>query len=153
MLRREGIIDQALINKLLGSRHSGFSIHHQVRIDRRDQRGQEKLTQYIPKAPFSLEKMRCQPTRRTVIYRSQVHGVLKRSFEAFSVLDGIAAVTAHIPNKGEHLLRYYGWYSNVDRGKRHKAEEPAPHASLGYGRDFPAAGLYPFKQRWAGLIK
>ena len=32
MLRREGKIDDALIKKLLGWRHSGFSIHHQVRM-------------------------------------------------------------------------------------------------------------------------
>ena len=34
----------------------------------------------------------------------------------------LAALTAHIPNAGEHLVRYYGWYSNVTRGKRRKAQ-------------------------------
>jgi hypothetical protein len=40
----------------------------------------------------------------------------------------LGALTAHIPNAGEHLVRYYGWYSNVSRGKRRKAqgEEHAP---------------------------
>lgn len=28
-----------------------------------------------------------------------------------------------IPNQGEHLVRYYGWYSTVSRGKRKKAQE------------------------------
>ncbi len=36
------------------------------------------------------------------------------------VLDWIAEITAHIPNKGEQLVRYYGLYSNVSRGKRKK---------------------------------
>jgi Putative transposase len=36
----------------------------------------------------------------------------------FPVLDWILAITAHIPNKGEQLVRYYGYYSNVSRGKR-----------------------------------
>ena len=56
-----------------------------------------------------------------------MHRVLKRNFEVFPVLDWIAAVTAHIPNKGEHLVRYYGWYSNVNRGKRKQAEEHTPN--------------------------
>jgi hypothetical protein len=42
---------------------------------------------------------------------------------AFGVLDWIATFTAHIPNKGEQLVRYYGYYSNVSRGKRRK-EKP-----------------------------
>ena len=58
-----------------------------------------------------------------------MHPVLKRNFEVFPVLDWIAAVTAHIPNKGERLLRYYGWYSNVNRGKRKRVEEQAQHAA------------------------
>ena len=43
MLRREGKIDDALIKKLSSWHHSGLSIHHQVRIDGRDQDGQKKL--------------------------------------------------------------------------------------------------------------
>jgi hypothetical protein len=30
--------------------------------------------------------------------------------------------THYRPNAGEHLVRYYCWYSNVSRGKRRKAE-------------------------------
>jgi hypothetical protein len=50
----------------------------------------------------------------------------------FPVLDWIAALTAHIPNQGEHLVCYYGWYSNVSRGKRKKGhdQEAAPEGSV-----------------------
>ncbi|MGH7256198.1 MAG: transposase, partial [Nitrospirales bacterium] len=154
MLRREGKIDDALIKRLAGWRHSGFSIHHQVRIDRQDHQGLEKLAQYILRAPFSLQKMRYQPTSKTVIYRSKMHRVLKRNFEVFPVLDWIAAVTAHIPNTGEHLVRYYGWYSNVNRGKRKQAEEHTPHAAPeGIVEIAPPPGSALFKERWAQLIK
>jgi hypothetical protein len=30
----------------------------------------------------------------------------------------LAEVTQHIPDKGEHLVRYYGWYSHRQRGIR-----------------------------------
>ena len=49
--------------------------------------------------------------------------VLKKNFAVFPVLDWIATLTTHIPNKGEQLIRYYGYYSNVSRGKR-KKEKP-----------------------------
>ncbi len=29
----------------------------------------------------------------------------------------------HVPDKGEHLVRYYGWYSNRSRGMRKQLEE------------------------------
>jgi len=154
MLRREGKIDDALIKKLVGWRHSGCSIHHQVRIDGRDQDGREKLAQSILRAPFSQEKMRYHPKSRTVIYRSKMHRILKRNFEVFPVRDWIAAVTAHIPNKGDHVLRYYGWISNVNWGKRKKAEESAQQGSpAGTVESPPPPGSSVFKQRWAELIK
>ena len=45
---------------------------------------------------------------------------IPRNFEIFDPLDFLAEVTQHIPNKGEHQLRYYGWYSNKQRGERNK---------------------------------
>lgn len=32
------------------------------------------------------------------------------------MLDFLAELTQHIPDKGEHLVRYYGWYSHRRRG-------------------------------------
>ncbi len=71
--------------------------------------------------PFSQVKVRYQPRTGTVIYRLKMHPVLNRNFEVFSACDWLAALTAHIPNAGEHLVRYYGWYCNVNRGKCRKA--------------------------------
>ncbi len=98
--------------------------------------------------------MRDHAKSHTVIYRTKMPRVLKRNFEVFPVLDWIAAVTAHIPNKGEHPLRYYGWFSNVNRGKRKKAEEQAQHAAPAGAVEIPPPpGTSVFKQRWAELIK
>ena len=49
----------------------------------------------------------------------------KRNFQIFDPLSracGMAEVTQHIPEIGEHQIRYYGWYSNKKRGQRAKAE-------------------------------
>jgi len=56
MLLQEGKIDEALIKKLLGWRHSGFSIHHQVRINSQDLPVREKLGEHILRSPFSQQK-------------------------------------------------------------------------------------------------
>ena len=48
-----------------------------------------------------------------------------RNFQVFDPLDFLAEVTQHIPDFGEHLVRYYGWYSNKSRGQRAKRQPVA----------------------------
>jgi hypothetical protein len=75
--------------------------------------------------------------------------VLKRNFEVFSACDWLAALTARIRNAGEHLVRHYGWSSNVSRGKRRKAEEEE-RPSIEEPR---AMAPSIAKRAWARLIK
>ena len=35
------------------------------------------------------------------------------NLEVFEPLDFLAEFTQHVPGKGEHQIRYYGWYSNT----------------------------------------
>ena len=151
------------------------------------------------------------------VYHSKMHPVLKRNYEVFSACDWLAALTAHIPNAGEHLVRYpcavrkigdipsrtaqaggeseegrrpaplgrargegralarrpararafpaneaarahekrdlcaaeYGWYSNVNRGKRRKAQENEPPSI----EEFTEVAPSEAKRAWARLIK
>ena len=53
----------------------------------------------------------------------------KRNFQILSPLDFLAEFTQHIPPKGAHLVRYYGWYSNKARGMRRKAAAAEAAAS------------------------
>jgi hypothetical protein len=52
-----------------------------------------------------------------VIYQSK-DGTSTKTFDA---LDWLAQLATHIPNKGEQMVRYYGFYSNKSRGLRKKA--------------------------------
>ena len=54
---------------------------------------------------------------------ADLRGGPRRNFQVFSALDFLAEVTQHIPNKGEHLVRYYGWYSHRQRGMRAKPRQ------------------------------
>ena len=47
-------------------------------------------------------------------------GGASRNFQVFDALDFLAELTQHIPDKGEHLVRYFGWYSYRRRGLRAK---------------------------------
>jgi len=38
-------------------------------------------------------------------------------------LEWLAAMCSHVPNRGEQMIRYYGYYSNVSRGKRKREEQ------------------------------
>jgi hypothetical protein len=82
------------------------------------------LARYIVRACFSQERMIYIPAVDTadgpakVIYRSKD----RRESQTFNALDWLAQLVTHIPNKGEHMVRYYGYYSNKARGMRRKAE-------------------------------
>ena len=128
MLLREMKISGELVDKLLSWKNSGFNIHNQVRIQSHDSHGRESLAQYILHSPFSQGKMTYQQDSQTDLYRSKMNPNHKRNFVLFPVVDWIAEITAHIPNKGAQFAGYYGAYSNVLRGKRKKEkveDEPA----------------------------
>jgi hypothetical protein len=76
----------------------------------------------------------------------------KRNYEVRSPLDFLAEFTQHIPAKGAHMVRYYGWYSNKSRGMRLKAEKalaPQPAVAAEEG----SAPARPCNFTWAKLIK
>jgi hypothetical protein len=64
-------------------------------------------------------------------------------------MEWLAAMCSHIPNRGEKMVRYYGYYSNVSRGKRQKEGSD----------DFIPCILEPqgdektFRRNWARLIQ
>ena len=74
----------------------------------------------------------------------------KRNFQILPAMDFLAEFTQHIPQKGAHLVRYYGWYSNKLRGMRKKKREAevAKHA-------VEEECLFTLRRRacWAILIK
>ena len=122
MLVEEELLAPELARKLLGWKHSGFSVYNGTPLRRDDAASLERVAQYIIRNPFSEQKMVYNAENATVIYRSRMHAKTKRNFEIFSAEEFIAAITQHIPDKGFQMVRYYGWYSNRARGERAKRE-------------------------------
>ncbi|MGI5880653.1 MAG: hypothetical protein ACOX6L_08680 [Syntrophomonadaceae bacterium] len=61
----------------------------------------------------------------------------------------MARLVTHIPNKGEQLVRYYGYYSNKSRGMRKKTETDVEMPSLVESDSTKKA----FRRNWARLIQ
>jgi putative transposase len=147
-LLSERRISEQWVKKLLGRRNSGFNIHNQGQNPKPGQAGAGKLGPVYP--PFSVEKITYQQQSKTVVYRSKMNPVLKKNFAVFPVLDWIATLTTHIPNKGEQLIRHYGYYNNVSRGKR-KKEKPEDKTEISE-IDAPPVSK-ELEKRWSYFIR
>jgi hypothetical protein len=79
------------------------------------------------------------------IYESK-DGKTSKTFEA---LDWLAQLTTHIPNKGEQMVRYYGYFSNKFRGLRKKAGTD-DHVPALIDSDISRKA---FRKNWARLIQ
>ena len=76
----------------------------------------ENLARYIIRASFSQERMTSLRDESKVIYQ----GKDAKKTKTFDALEWLAAMCSHVPNRGEQIVRYYGYNSNVLRGKRKK---------------------------------
>ena len=162
-LQDEGLLSDERTGLLLSWRHTGFSVHNRVRVEPEDQPAVERLARYIMRPPISLERV--QWGGEGVVHYRAKGGHDGRTLpagdaaEAFDPAEFVARVIMHIPEPRRHLVRYYGWYSNVSRGKRRKAEAengevgsagagPASRAARAEARDASA-----LRRSWAQLIK
>ncbi len=132
LLLEAGKIKLELVEQIRSWKHSGFSVDGSVRLVAGDRAGLYRLAQYMARCPFSLARVAKVTDSGQVIYRAEkpecrpfpkpasrdLFGGVPRNFQVFDALDFLAEVTQHIPDKGEHLVRYYGWYSHRHRGLR-----------------------------------
>jgi len=167
----EDKIEPEVVENMRSWSHSGFSVDQSVFLPAGDQAGIERLTQYITRCPFSLARLVKVSDTGQVVYKAEkdscrgfpdptgdgMQAGPKRNFQILAPLDFLAEFTQHIPPKGAHLIRYYGWYSNKTRGMRRKAaaeaaaaEQPAGPSS-GEATDVPSSSRR--RQTWAMLIK
>ena len=119
MLLSRKKITEDLIDMVMKWRHSGFNVFCGDRIQPGDEKAMENLARYIIRASFSQERMTYIPEESKVVYHSKDG----KSEKVFDALEWLAAMASHVPNKGEQMVRYYGYYSNVSRGKRKMLEE------------------------------
>ena len=123
------------------------------------------MIEYFLRCPFSQARMIEVTAEGKVLYKTEHNRLArfpeaasddlvagpKRNFQVFDPLDFLAEVTKHIPDPGEHLIRYYGWYSNKSRGLRAKGQAQVAAAAAPAKSAAPSA--QEARKRWASLIK
>jgi hypothetical protein len=177
---KEGLIRPALVNQMCSWRHSGFHVDRSVHLDRGDRKGIEQLARYMARCPFSLARLVRITGEGKVLYKADkehcqhypapasddLYNGVDRNYQIFEPLDFLAELTQHIPDKGEHLIRYYGCYSNKCRAKAGNppatsAFPATPTASTDQGVPGSPASKPPAaspgdrqaRRRWAVLIQ
>lgn len=158
-------IDLETVASMREWKHSGFSIHNSVRLEAGDTQGIQGLVEYIARCPFSLGRMVKLTEDDRVVYRAghpqcipfpklgheeTLNAGMRRNYQVFDPLDFLASVTQHIPNKGEHQVRYYGWYSNKSRGMRTRQTARSAPAD---GAEELSAYQLKCRLTWAALLK
>ena len=145
MLLSKNKITQDIVDMLMTWRHSGFSTFCGPRIQPGDEKAMENLARYIIRASFSQERMTYIPEESKVNYQSK-NGKQEKHFDALELL---AAMCSHVTNKGEQMVRYYGHYSNVSRGKRKKQDQDGLIPSILE----PNGSSKEYRKNWARLIQ
>ncbi|MBW6487419.1 MAG: transposase [Syntrophobacterales bacterium] len=145
MLLNKGKITKEMIAMLSTWRHSGFNVFCGNRISPDDDTAMENLARYIIRASFSQERMQYLDQEGEVVYKSKDG----KDTKVFPALEWLAAMCSHIPNRGEQMVKYYGYYSNVSRGKRQKEglDDAIPFIMETQGNK------KAFRKNWARLIQ
>jgi hypothetical protein len=132
--------------------HAGFHVHDAVRAAADDTAFTVRLARYCARNPLALGRMVYDEEERAVTYHSDKSTGPTAGRETTDALEFLARVTSHIPNKGQVLQRYYGWYSSRQRGSRRQATGDGGEGPLALVEPEPAA-VREARRRWAELLR
>ena len=184
LLVARGKIPEEVVENLLTWRHpqydwghsSGFSVHAGVRVAvspvvlGKERSEAVRLGRYGIRCPLVLERLTWDETSGEVVYRARPgrHDAGGESVARWDVLEFLARVLDHpqydwghsLPEPGQQLLRYWGWYSNAARGRRQRQQGESsakPRASMdpsdGEGRQRRLTWLWPQSYWGSQLIR
>ena len=110
------LITKAFASNLLSWKNSGFSIDASLRLYGSDDKARESIAQYLVRPPLSLNKIKYEPFKGKVLFKTKYNEYFGENFKVYNASDFIAALTQHIPPARVHLVRYYGLYSSRTKG-------------------------------------
>ena len=153
LLLDEGRIEPELVEQMRCWHHSGFGVDRSVHLQAGDFDAINRLAQYMARCPFSLARLIRITPEGKVLYKAEkdhcqhypkpvsedLFGGVARNFQVFEPLDFLAEITQHIPNKSEHPIRYYGYYSNKARGQRTQQAAAQTAGANTSGKETPSA--------------
>ncbi len=106
-LHKEERLSERFMENLLSWVHPGFSVFAGQPVSPEDSQQLERLACYITRPPLAIDSIRRGHDGRLEIGTppDPRTGATVRTFDP---LDWIHTVTAHIPDRGQHQVRYYG---------------------------------------------
>jgi len=151
LFKKEGMITDFVIDNMMRWHHSGFNVYCGKTLWPDNEEGLENLARYIIRASFSSDRMTYIPATETKTGTARViyHSRNDASSKTFDALDWLAQLTTHIPNRGEQMCRYYGYYSNKSRSMRKKAGADDAVPALME----PVLTSRAMRKHWARLIQ
>jgi hypothetical protein len=153
------LLSEEQARSMLSWPHSGFHVHHGVRIEADDALGLLQVARYSARAPIALERLRYDAAKEQVTLLSDKREGPTAGSHTFPALEFLSMLLAHVPDRHEILVREYGAYSVRRRAHWRRAgiltdaRRPAEiSASAGEPTpDWPA--LRALRQRWAELLR
>ena len=146
------LMDIETAQSMLGWPHSGFHTHDGVWAPADDKDFTVRLARYCARNPIALSRMEYDEQGSAVTYYSDKHTGPTAGSETTDALEFLAKLTSHIPDKGQVLQRYYGFYSSRQRAKRRKANGDGVEELLTMVEP-EAEALRKAKRRWAELLR
>jgi len=147
--------DQA--TSMLDWPHSGFHVHHAVRLEADDACGILQLARYAARAPVSLQRMHYDARKRTVRIVSDKSEGPTAGAHDFDALEFLARLLTHVPDHHEICVRYYGAYSVRRRArwrKRGILDDTRMRTDDASQDDTPSwPEIQARRRRWAELLQ
>ncbi len=150
-VKRE-LMDVETAQSMLAWPHSGFHVHDGVCVAAHERDFAVRLARYCARNPIALGRMQYDEQQSAITYHSDKPTGPTAGSETTDALEFLARLTSHIPDKGQVLQRYYGFYSSRQRAKRRKANGDGIEQPLEMVDPEPEA-LRKAKHRWAELLR
>jgi hypothetical protein len=134
-LERVGRLRPQTRERLLGWRHSGFSVKTTQRLVPGERARLERLARYLTRVVLAVGAVKLLAGGRVRV-ETAPDPRTGRTFVELDRIDLVHALCQQIPDGGMHMVRYYAAYSNRKRGGLVEARE-----ALAAGEDPPPAPL------------
>jgi hypothetical protein len=149
---RRGLFDEDQAQGMLQWPHSGFHVHAGVGVPGDDRAFALRLARYCARNPVALERMTYDAEVEQVTYRSDKAEGPTASTATVDPLEFLARLVTHIPEPGQVMQRYYGWYASRTRGARRRQASDAAEAPVAIVEPVDWS-LRAARCRWAELLR
>src|SRR5207247_7764244 len=141
------------MENLLSWVHPGFSVFAGEPLSPEDAGQLERVARYVTRPPLAADSIR-RTNNGMLEITTAPDPRTGATVRLFDPLDWIHAITAHIPDRGRHCVRYYGAFANRARAPKASSEQQTPPAT-GPGASAHAASELVQRRRasWARLIQ